>query len=115
MQRKLQKRKYDTIMKGRAFTGLALRAAVAGYMVYLAWKIFTNMLGGSSAIPLWAVWLICIVFAAVAVIFCVYSWKAFRKALKEAEIVPVPDSKSNKSDTSIDASECDNDADREDN
>jgi hypothetical protein len=83
-----RKKEYDTVMRGRAFTGLALRIAVAGYLVYLAWKIIMNMLSGSDAIPEWAVWLFCIGFIAAAAGFCVYAGVFFKRALKDAELLP---------------------------
>jgi membrane protein implicated in regulation of membrane protease activity len=90
VQKTKQKKVYDTVLRGKALAGLALRAAVAGYIVYLAWKILANMWSGSSAIPEWAVWLICIVFGAAAIGFCIYAWKFFGKAMKAAEMTPVP-------------------------
>lgn len=85
MQKMTQKKKYDPVMTGRALTTLALRIAVAGYIVYLAWKIFSGMLAGTSPIPEWAVWLIGIVLAAAALAFCVYSIRVFLKARQAAE------------------------------
>jgi hypothetical protein len=91
VQKKPQKKEYDTVLRGRAYTGLGLRVLVAGYMVYLAWKLLSNMLGGKGSIPEWGVYAICVVFAAAAVGFCVYAWKGFRKALKAAELTPAPE------------------------
>ena len=78
---------YDPALQRKALTGLGLRVLVAGYLGYLAWKIFSGMLSGGP-IPVWGVWLICLGFAAVAAVFCVYAWRAYRKALKAAEIRP---------------------------
>lgn len=114
VQKTKQKKVYDTVLKSRAFTGLALRVAVAGYIVYLAWKILTNMLSGSSSIPEWAVWLICIVFGAAAISFCVYAWKFFEKAMKAAEITSVAQPNSGDSDTPAGESEDTDDSGRED-
>ncbi len=91
MLKKQQKKVYDTVMRGRAYTGLVLRVLVAGYMVYLAWKLMSGMLGGSGSIPEWGVYAICIVFTAAAAGFCVFAYKAFKKALKAAEITTVPE------------------------
>lgn len=91
MPNKTQKKEYDAVMRGRAYTGLGLRVLVAGYMVYLAWKIVSNMSGGSGSLPEWGAYAISIVFTTVAAGFCVYAWKAFRKALKAAEITAVPE------------------------
>ena len=93
MEKKTQKKEYDMVQRNRAITGLGLRVVVSAYIVYLAWKILTGMISGSSPIPTWAVLLICIVLTGVALVFCVYSWKSFRKALKAAEYSAVPESK----------------------
>ena len=89
MQKKQQKKEYDTVMRGRACTRLGLRVLVAGYLVYLAWKLLTGMPGGS--IPEWGAYAICAVFTAAAAGFCVYALKAFKKALKAAEIDSEPE------------------------
>lgn len=88
MQKNTQKKEYDIAMRNKALTGLVLRVAIAGYIVYLAWKLLANMLNGTSTIPELIVWLVCIVFAAVALGFCMYTWKEFRKSLKAAEVSP---------------------------
>ncbi len=88
MRKVTQKKQYNTVMRGRAFAALALRIAVAGYLVYLAWRIMTNMLSGSDAIPEWVVWLFCAAFIAAAAGFCVYATVFFKKALKAAELLP---------------------------
>ncbi len=86
MQKTSMKKEYDMAMKNKAITQLLLRVAIAGYIVYLAWKLLSNMLTGSGSFPQWAVWLVCVVFVAVAVWFCAYSLKGFKKALRAAEI-----------------------------
>lgn len=91
MQEKAVKREYDRAMKSKAYTGLVLRIAVAGYLCYMAYMVLSGMLHGGSPVPVWAVWVICAIFAGVAVIFCVYAWISFRKALKSAELPSVPE------------------------
>lgn len=86
MQKTTQKKEYDIALRNKALTGLVLRAVIAGYMLYLAWKLMSNMLNGSGSIPELIVWLVCIVFAAVALGFCVYTWKEFRKSMKAAQV-----------------------------
>ncbi|WP_143162414.1 hypothetical protein [Sporobacter termitidis] len=78
-------KKYDPALRSRAWAGLALRAAVAGYLIYLAVKIVSGMMEGGP-VPSWGAWGIAAAFAAVAVCFCVYAWKAFRKAWKAAAL-----------------------------
>ena len=85
------KKEYDAALRTRALTSLFLRVAVAGYLCYMAYLVFSGMLKGSSPIPVWCVWAIVAVFAVVAVGFCVYAWKAFRKALTAAEVSPPPE------------------------
>lgn len=91
MQKTTQKKEYDIAKKSKALTGLLLRVAVAAYIAYLAWKILSGMLEGSSPIPVFAVWLICIVLTAGALGFCIFSWKAYQKAMKAAEIMASAD------------------------
>lgn len=111
MQNSKQKKEYDLAMKNRAMTGFMLRVVVAGYIVYLAWKILTGMQSGTSPIPEWAVWLICSVMAAAALGFCVYSWITYQKAIKAAEINPVPEPEIGG--TQVDAQDDKNDSDQE--
>lgn len=85
MQKKTPKKEHDYALMSRALTNLTLRVAIAGYIVYLAFKIMNGTQNGGS-IPAWGVWLICIIFVAAAFAFCLYAWKLYRKALKAAEI-----------------------------
>lgn len=82
-----QKKGYDPVLIGRALTSLALRVAVAGYIVYLAWKILSGMLGGTSPIPSWGAWVMSLVLAAAAIGFCYYALREFLKARKSAEVM----------------------------
>ncbi len=76
-------------MKSKALTGLMLRVIVAAYIIYLAWKILSGM-WTSSPIPVWGILLICLAFAGVAAVFCVYAWKFYKNGLKAAEISADP-------------------------
>ena len=76
----MRKRGYDTVLVGRAATGLVLRVAVAGYIVYLAWEILKGTLSGDSPLPDWGAWLIFAAFVAAALAFCVFAWKQFNTA-----------------------------------
>lgn len=98
MRNMTQKKEYDLAMKSKAITGLSLRVLVAGYIVYLVWKILTGTLDGSGPIPIWAVWLICIMMTATALGFCYFSWKQYQKALESAEIPAVIQAKRHDSD-----------------
>lgn len=77
---------YDMTRKAGAVTGLVLRAAIAGYLAYLAWHILRGAQKGGSPIPEWGAWLICLAFAAAAAGFCLYAWRAYQKGLKAAEL-----------------------------
>lgn len=85
-----QKKEYDMALLSKALTGLTLRVAVSGYIVYLGWKIVANVGIGDSPIPSWGAWLIFAVFAAVAVVFCVFAWKQYLLIRKLAEIPSAP-------------------------
>ena len=83
-----QNKEYDMALASKALTGLVLRVAIAGYIVYLAWKIVANVANGDSPIPAWGAWLIFAVFVAASVVFCVFAWKQFRLIRKIAELPP---------------------------
>ena len=82
MLKQTGKMEYDSALKAKALTGLSLRAVIAGYIVYLAWKVLSGMLNGASPIPTFAVIVICILFLGCALAFCVYAWKVYKKGSK---------------------------------
>lgn len=86
-----KKKPLDPVLAGRALTALGFRVLVAGYLVYLAWKILTGVLAGGSPIPVWCGWLIFVVFVGGALSFCVFSWKQYRLLRKDAEYPPETD------------------------
>ncbi|HWP50182.1 MAG TPA: hypothetical protein VN626_00660 [Clostridia bacterium] len=98
----MQKKEHDLEMVSKALKKLALRGAMAVYLVFLAWKIFSGMLNGSSPIPILGIWLICLVLASVAIGFCAFALMAYQKALKTAELSPAPESINYDSDSEID-------------
>ncbi|MBP8641373.1 MAG: hypothetical protein KBI01_10865 [Oscillospiraceae bacterium] len=83
-----KKKEYDPGLMGRAISGLGLRVLVAVYIVYMAWKVLSGVLNGSSPIPEWIAWTIFSVFAAAALAFCIYAVKQFLLLLKSAVISP---------------------------
>ncbi len=87
---KQQKKVYDTVMRGRAYTGLGLRVLVAGYMAYLAWKLMSSMLGGSGSIPEWGVYAICIVLPPPPSALCLRV-ESLQKSAEDAEITAIPE------------------------
>lgn len=70
--------------KSGALTKLTLRLAVAGYIVYLAWKILGGTLDGTSPIAGWLAYAICAVFFLFAIGSGIYSLREFRLALRAA-------------------------------
>lgn len=76
--------KYDIQLRNRASTALVLRVVVAGYLLYLVYKIISGVMGGDSPIPPWAVWLIGGAMAVAAAAFLVYAWKRYRADMKAA-------------------------------
>ena len=84
-------KKYDEKLKSKAYTGLALRVLVAGYVLYLAWMIASGSISGESTMPLWCVILFCTLFVAGAVFFVIYAVRSFIKAMKAAEISETSD------------------------
>ena len=85
-----QKKEYDMEMTSKAMIQLTLRVILAGYLVYLGWKILANTLAGPSPIPNWGGWLIFAAFGGAAIYFCVYAVKQFLAKRKAAEL---PDNK----------------------
>ena len=79
-------KKLDPGLLGRAISGLVLRVLVAAYIVYMAWKVLSGALDGSSPIPEWGAWAIFSAFALAAAVFCVFAVKQFLLLLKAAEI-----------------------------
>ncbi len=99
-----KKKEYDPGLMGRAISGLTLRVLVAAYIVYMAWKVLSGVLNGSSPIPEWVGWAIFSVFAVAAVAFCIYALKQFLLQLKSSELSSVSqqnsiDSETHKSDS----------------
>ena len=86
MVKQTVKKEYDRALTAKALTALCLRVAIAAYIVYLAWRVISGMLKGGSPIPSLAVIIICILFLGVALVFCAYAWKEYKKALKAAQL-----------------------------
>ncbi len=80
------KKEYDSPLRAKALTGFCMRAAIAAYIVYLAWRVLSGMLKGASPISTLLAIFICVLFVGAAVAFCVYAWKEYKKALKAAEL-----------------------------
>lgn len=70
-----------------AGTRLILRAVAAGYLLYLAWGLFRELLSGSSTLPLWLGWAAPIAFSAAGICFGFYAWQRYRidRAAETAE------------------------------
>ena len=94
-----KKKEYDPGLMGKAISGLGLRVLVAVYIVYMAWKVLSGVLNGSSPIPEWVAWTIFSVFAAAALAFCVYAIKQFLLHLKASELSSVSQQSSLDSET----------------
>lgn len=80
------KKNIDPGFLGKALPGLVLRVLVAAYIVYMAWKVLSGTLNGSSPISEWGAWAIFLAFALAAAAFCVFAVKQFLLLRKEAEI-----------------------------
>ena len=94
-----KEKKLDPAIMGKAASGLVLRALVAAYIVYMAWKVLSGTLNGSSPIPEWGAWTIFMAFALAAAVFCAFSVKQFILLLKEAKISSAVQAEIEKSDT----------------
>lgn len=74
--------------KSAAVTKLTLRLAVAGYLIYLAWKIVGGTLDGTSPIIPWLSYAICAVFILAVIGLGLYSFREFWKAWNASSEVP---------------------------
>lgn len=78
---------YDFAKKNQANLRATLRGVVSVYLLYLAVRTVRGVYQDpGTTMPVWAAWLMGLLFAAVAVIFGVYSWKQYQAALKDAEL-----------------------------
>lgn len=84
-------KKYNEKLKSKAYSGLVMRAIVAGYVLYLAWMIASGSNSGKSTMPVWCVILFCTLFTAGSFSFAVYAVRSFFKALRAAEISETSD------------------------
>lgn len=80
------KKKYDENMRNKAFSKLALRVLVAGYIFYLAWMLIFGSDSGEKSMPVWCVTLFCVIFIISSITFAVYAVRSFIKSLKAAEV-----------------------------
>lgn len=71
---------------------MVLRLAVAGYLIYLMWKIFSGTSDGTSPIIPWVSYTICAVFLLAAIWLCFYSFREFRKTVNASAEAPGKDS-----------------------
>ena len=76
--------RYDAEKKNRAGLHATLRGVVVLDLLYLAEKLVKNVYADATTIPAWAAWLIGAAFAAAAIAFGVYTWRAYRKDLAAA-------------------------------
>ena len=82
-----EKKHYHVTSKSRADTAAVLRAAVAVYLLYLAWKIATAS-GADASFSQPVSLLIGGAFAAAALAFGWYTWRRYRADLRGAELTP---------------------------
>ena len=68
-----------------------LRAAVAGYLIYLGVSMIIDHLNGTSALASWIVWTAGPVFAAAGAVFGWVTWKRYRAETEEEPAEPEDD------------------------
>lgn len=84
---KRAKKHYSVVRKNQADTKALLRAAVCGYLFYLAWKLAES--GGSTpSFPPFAAWTLGGLLALAAAAFGWFTWREYKKALAAAELTP---------------------------
>lgn len=84
---------YDVQKRARAGTAASMRAIVAAYLLYLAWRLFKGALKGESSMPAPLSYGAAAVFALFAVAFGVYIYKRWRTDVEAARL---PEEKSEK-------------------
>lgn len=62
-----------------------VRAAVAGYLVYLGGSLIWDLRKGSSTLPPAAAWGLGLVFIAAGLAFALYTWRRWKKDSADAE------------------------------
>lgn len=63
-------------------THALLLALVGGYILYLAYQIFSNQQGGAGDMPLAAAIAVIVLFAAGGLFALAYAWRLYRNADK---------------------------------
>jgi TRAP-type C4-dicarboxylate transport system permease small subunit len=81
-----QQGKYDEALRSKAIGTSAIRAVVAGYLVYLGYTLIRDWLRGGSTMSPWVAWGIGLLFCIGGAAFGLYTWKQYRAALKAAEL-----------------------------
>ena len=88
MKDEQQQFEYDIQKRANAGTAATFRGLISVYIIYLGITTLKGVLDGSSPIPLWAGWLVAVVFTGGAAAFGVYTWKTYQRE-KEAARLPV--------------------------
>ncbi len=77
---------HDAQKLARAGTSAVLRIVVAIYLVHLAYRIIRGVTDGSSSMSPVVGWIAALFFIAVAIAFCLYTWKRYRADQKAARL-----------------------------
>ena len=65
-------------------TGMSvLRAAAAGYLIYLGITLISDHLSGKSTMAPWLAWCFGVLFVFAGAVFLWYSWKRYRQEMAE--------------------------------
>ena len=76
---------FDVRRHARAGSTAALRALVAGYLVYLGVMLIRNLLGGDSPLPAAAAWCVGVLFIGGGLGFAVYAFFRWRSDSRPPE------------------------------
>lgn len=77
---------YDVQRRARAGTSAALRALVAGYLVYLAWQILRNVRSGETTMTPAVAYAASALFLLAAAAFAVYLIRRWRIEMEAARL-----------------------------
>ena len=86
------KLEYNVQQRARAGTAATFRAVVALYIGWLGVRLIRGAMTEASTLPVWAAWLVGVVFIAAAVGFGCYIWNRWKLDVEAARIAePEPD------------------------
>ena len=82
--------KYDVQKRARAGVAATLRVIVAGYLIYIGYRIYKGAADGSSTMSVTTACMIAVLFALAAIVFGIYTYRQWRREVEAARL-PEPE------------------------